>query len=162
MRKPRQKSWWIPWIFVGAFVVIIAVNAIMVSFALTSWTGLETKNHFLAGNAYNEALAGAKRQVELGWQDELRFIPRAPSAASGRLEVRFTDKQGTAITDATMKIRLIRAAKDSLDQELTLFHQGNGLYVAAVDFPAKGKWQVRLLAKRGQEPYQVLKEIYVK
>ena len=148
--------------FVGAFVVIIAVNGIMIGFALTSWTGLETTNHYRAGNNYNAALAGAERQAELGWQNALRFVPAAPDGASGRLEVTFTEKQGAAITDARMKVRLIRAAKDTLDQELTLFHQGNGLYVSAVDFPAKGKWQVRILAKRAQEPYQVLDELYVR
>ena len=162
MRKPRQKSWWIPWVFVGAFVVIIAVNGVMVSFALNSWTGLETRNHFRAGNNYNAALAGAGRQAELGWQNELRFIPTTSDGASGRLEVVFTEKHGAAITDAEMKVRLIRAAKDSLDQELTLFHQGNGLYVSAVDFPAKGRWQVRLLARRAREPYQMLDELYVR
>ena len=162
MGKPRQKSWWIPWVFVGAFVVIIAVNGIMIGFALTSWTGLETRNHYRAGNNYNAALAGAERQAELGWQNALRFVPAGPGGVSGRLEVTFTEKQGAAITDARMKVRLIRASKDALDQELTMFHQGNGLYVSAVDFPAKGKWQVRILARRAQEPYQVLNELYVR
>ena len=40
-KTKRQDGWWYPYIFVGAFVVIITVNGIMAFFAVDTWTGLE-------------------------------------------------------------------------------------------------------------------------
>ena len=37
---PRRRGSWIPWLFVAFFVLIIAVNGVMVWFALECWTGL--------------------------------------------------------------------------------------------------------------------------
>ncbi len=58
-RAPRQKGWYIPWIFVGLFLVVAAVNGVMIHFAFSSWTGLQTEEHFLKGIKYNQDLAGA-------------------------------------------------------------------------------------------------------
>ena len=58
LKAPRQPGWYIPWIFVGVFMVVLAVNGIMVHFAVSSWTGIETENHFIKGLGYNNDLAG--------------------------------------------------------------------------------------------------------
>ena len=72
VKAPRQPGWYIPWIFVGVFMVVLAVNGVMVHFAVSSWTGIETENHFIKGLGYNNDLAGARAQAERGWQIDVR------------------------------------------------------------------------------------------
>ena len=49
----------------------------MVAIALSSWTGLTTRNHYLEGLAYNQRLAAAETQ-------EARAAGTAFTAASGK------------------------------------------------------------------------------
>ena len=43
VKPPRQKGWYIPWIFVGLFMIVLTVSAIMVHFAVSSWTGVQAE-----------------------------------------------------------------------------------------------------------------------
>ncbi|MCW8952841.1 MAG: FixH family protein, partial [Rhodospirillales bacterium] len=49
----RKPGWWYPWIFVGGMTIVVIVNGIMIYFALSTFTGLETRNHYEKGLAYN-------------------------------------------------------------------------------------------------------------
>src|SRR5262249_4257009 len=71
LRAPRGR--WIPWIFVGCFVVIIPVNAVMVAYALKPSPGLRDQAAYAHGVAYNAVLAEAVRQEALGWRLSARL-----------------------------------------------------------------------------------------
>ena len=45
---------WIPWAFVLFFVVITAVNGVMIWYALESWTGLSSGEAYDDGLRYNQ------------------------------------------------------------------------------------------------------------
>ena len=48
--RSRQRSGSIPWAFVGAFAVVVAVNIILAVEASRSWTGVVTETPFDTGN----------------------------------------------------------------------------------------------------------------
>ena len=43
MARKRPQGWWYPWIFVGVFGVVFAVNMTMVKFVITSYSIHYTK-----------------------------------------------------------------------------------------------------------------------
>lgn len=63
----RKDGWWYPYIFVAGFAVVVTANLIMMYFATSSFTGLETKSAYERGNAYNAQIAAQEAQDRLGW-----------------------------------------------------------------------------------------------
>ncbi|MBX6322027.1 MAG: FixH family protein, partial [Rhodospirillaceae bacterium] len=94
MREDR----WIPWTFVAAFLVLIAVNGILVVRAVESWPGVESANAYEEGLAYNRTLEEARRQKALGWRYAFAFTPAGERA--GRIEVSLYDRDGAALSQA--------------------------------------------------------------
>ena len=73
---------WIPMIFVGGFLVIAAVNGVMIWLAVDTFTGIATERHYEKGLAYNQALAAAEVQAALGWTAETAFEGSGPGAGT--------------------------------------------------------------------------------
>ena len=138
--RPRlgRAARWIPWLFVGFFVVVIAVNGVMIWFALESWTGLvEQPRPTIRACAYNRNLEAARRQAELGWQPRLAAIwPATGAAVAGAAP--WPTRMGRPLADATVEARL-RAA----DQ------RGRGLHGRAdADRPGHLPRRIRAAAGR--------------
>ena len=95
-----EESRWIPWAIVGFFVVVIAVNVVMMTLAFSTWPGLSTRNHYLEGLAFNEQLEARRRQDALGWQVDL--AARVEEGRRVDLALDLVDAAGGA--DAVMRV----------------------------------------------------------
>ena len=158
-RMPRQKGWYIPWIFVGLFLVVAAVNGVMIHFAFSSWTGLQTEEHFLKGIKYNQDLAGARAQAERGWQVNADFTSTEPLKGLASLTRR--DKNGALLDGATVKIKLIRPTSNGHDVEMELPYLGEGRYAAPVTLTLEGQWDMRVEIQHASGDYQNQKRVWV-
>ncbi|ALG70483.1 integral membrane protein linked to a cation pump [Azospirillum thiophilum] len=158
-RQPRQKGWYIPWIFVGLFMVVLTVNAIMVHFAVSSWTGVETENHFLKGISYNRDLAGARAQAERGWQVQADFTSTEPRKAVIAITAR--DKEGRVLNDAAVTVRMIRPTAEGHDKTLSLPYLGEGRFGAPVELDLEGQWDMRFVITHATGDYQDQKRVWI-
>jgi nitrogen fixation protein FixH len=155
-----RRGRWIPWTFVGGFGVVILANAVLIVFALSSWSGLETEQAYQKGLAYNEAIATAEAQAARGWRASLGFEPRGP--LSGELVVSFADAEGEPVSGLAVTARLIRPTHEGFDHETALAPTGAGRYAVPLDFPLAGQWQVRIEALSRGEPYRLSERIIVR
>lgn len=142
-----MRSRWIPWAFVGGFAVVFAANAIMVTFAMSSWTGLETQDAYRKGLAYNRTLDAERRESALGWRG-------VAAMEAERLAVTLTDRRGEPVTAATVRAVFVRPTAEGHDFSVDLAEQGGGRYAAAVDVPLAGLWDIRTVARRGADSFQ--------
>ncbi len=92
---PRDR--WIPWVFVGGMLLVVAVNLVLVFFAVTTFTGVTVGHAYDRGRTYNDVLDAASRQEALGWRGDVQLRgaslvvtvkDRTGSTVSGRLEGR--------------------------------------------------------------------------
>lgn len=74
----------IPWYFVLFFVVIGAVNAVMVTLAVRTHTGTVTDHPYEKGLAYNKVVDAANAQEKLGWKSDIRFEHPSPQRGEVR------------------------------------------------------------------------------
>lgn len=148
------RSRWIPWAFVSAFLVVFAANATMVTFALTSWTGLDTEDPYRRGVAYNRTLEAERRQATLGWR-------ASASWDAGRLAVRVVDAAARPVTGAAVRADFIRPTAEGHDFSVDLAEEGGGRYAVAAEPPLAGLWDVRAFVRRGQDIYQLNQRIVV-
>ncbi len=145
---PHPFDPWIPWTFVGLFGVFLVANVIMIWIALTSWTGLTTAASYDKGLAYNRELAALEAQREQGWEVSIGFDPAGLVASGPGVGVKLVDREGAAITDATVVVTLMRRTSTAYDQTLTLGHIGDGRYHADADLDGGGRWQARAVITR--------------
>lgn len=84
----RSPGWWIPWTFAAGFLLVVAVNGVMIWLAASTWTGLVTERAYDRGLEYNRNLEAAARMAQLGWQTRLTVATLADGARELRLEAR--------------------------------------------------------------------------
>ena len=131
----------------------------MVYFAISSWAGVTTSNHYREGLTYNQRLAEAKQQASLGWQ--MVVAQQAGQGASKRLLVTLQDASGEPLLVDRVEALLQRPLERGYDQRLVLRSAGSGRYSADVEMPLAGNWNVKVTARRGLERYQQSERLFV-
>ena len=145
----------IPWYIVSFFVVVAILDGIFVYIATSTHTGVVTEHAYDKGLAYNETVAAAEAQKQLGWQGDIAL------AGDRMLEFSLRDADGRALTGALAKVEFMRPTQDGMDFALDLAESTDGVYTASVDFPAEGLWDVRVFATRGGEEFQSHRRVVV-
>ncbi len=150
----------IPLIFFAFFAVVLSANGALIYFALSSWTGLETRNHYLKGVDYNRTLEAVRAQEKLGWTVESAV---AGQGVKGHFSVSLVlrDRGGRGIDDASVKVSFERPTQYGLDQEVELTRSGAGIYSGQVALPVAGQWNLRHLVWRGAETHQTVERIFL-
>jgi len=162
-KAKRADGWWYPWIFVAGFMVVFAVNGTMAYFAVSSWTGLETKDYFNQGTRFNDVLAQRAAQDALGWKIAFHYehTPAADNPRAGTFRLRFTDKNAQPIGGLTIRAIAKRPIQEGYDQDLTFTYRGDGTYGANTTLPLPGLWELRYVAERGAEVFKMRSRIQV-
>jgi len=147
MTKTRQPGWWYPYIFVGAFGVVLAVNGALAYFATTSFTGLSTENAYEKGRLYNQNLALAKAQAEMGWKVDTKIEP-LPHSDQPKADIRITyrDRDGKVVDNLTVRAAMVRPTVAGYDHEVDLPPLGNGVYGGTIPLPLAGVWDMDVAA----------------
>jgi nitrogen fixation protein FixH len=152
---------WIPWTFVAGFVVVVAVNAVMVQIALSSFSGLATRSPYERGVAYNRVLDEAQRQAALGWQVDVSFASAGRESRAGRLEIIARDTAGAALDAARVQAILTRPVERIEAVELTAPSVGAGRFEAFLNVPLAGQWDLQLIIHRGDQRMDLRRRLFV-
>lgn len=158
--QPPRWSKAIPWMFVGGFAIVVAVNGALIYFAQSSFSGLETEHAYDRGLTYNRTLEAAAAQEKLGWRGDIALS----DAIDGKrtLTVLFADKLERPIDDLKVEAHLLRPSNAGMDVNLTLAGQGNGRYVADLALPAPGQWDIRIVARDTEHSWQKSERLFAK
>jgi nitrogen fixation protein FixH len=139
--------------------VIVAANAALIGFALSSWTGITAEGVFRQTSGFNDELAGARAQAALGWTADVRF--RAAGDRAGTLTVTVLDAAGVPLQGAKVTATFERPTLDGLDFPAVLAPGAAGAYAAATRFPLAGQWDVNLLVERDGQTFRLLRRLFV-
>ena len=155
--KPIDR--WLPWLIVPFFLVVFIANGIMVYVGATTWTGLETKQYYLKGLDYNETLQAEERQKALGWTGALSVAGKSENGV--RLDFSLQDHGHRALAGAKVSARFVRPTSEGHDMEVAMKDYGKGHYVADVQLPLRGQWDVRVVAKHPAGDFRLTRRIVV-
>ena len=158
-----------PIAFIVGFILVIAVNAVLIVLASSSFSGLETAGAYEKGLAYNATLGAARAQAALGWQAELEIKPQAGTAAEDRLfdfSVRLADSSGRPLSGERVQAFFVRPTRAGNDFSLDLAPQTSGWYGARLQPPLAGQWEVTIVASRAAgegtgSTWQTARRIYL-
>lgn len=127
--------------FVGFFLIVFGANFIMSWFAITTFSGVETKDAYVKGRDYNVEIARAEEQKALGWT----IAVKAESLSKDEIFLTLTikDKGGAPLEAMSVDGLLVRSVHEGVDQKIAFASLGGGKYAGASQLPLLGKWQLR-------------------
>jgi nitrogen fixation protein FixH len=141
------------------FGLIFLVNGVFVYYALTSFGGGDTSDPYRKGLHYNDTLAEAAREAELGWLTQLSY-----GAKSGRLALSLTDKDGHPLSGLHLNGTVSRPATDREDLSARFKEAEGDTYTAMVRL-APGQWIVQLhteeLSRSGDPIFRLKQRLLV-
>ena len=140
IKPKRADGWWYPYLFVGGMLIVIAVNGVLAYFAVGTWTGLQSDNHYRRGLEYNKYLEAAEKQKALGWTAAVKL------GADKVLSVRMTGPDGAALAGLDVLAVFERPTSSGHDFDVELAEKAPGLYTVVVNPPLPGQWDVRIVA----------------
>lgn len=134
------KGWHVLAMLLAFFGVTIGVNAVFVTYALSTFSGEDISKPYLRGLAYNETLETRAAQAQLKWRASIE-VTRADQT-SAELVVTFADAGGAPLSALEVKAKLRRPTDARLDRDVTLAAIGDGRYRVRLDDVAAGQWDV--------------------
>jgi len=150
----RFTGWHMLGLLLLFFGTTIAVNGVMATIAVRTWTGLVVKDDFGASQHYNEKIEEMRRQAALGWRGELDY-------GNGSASFHLKDASAAPITDATVVLKIGRPTHEGSDLTVTL-NAGERGYGAALKLD-RGIWnaEIDVIGAHG-EHYQQRVRLYVR
>jgi nitrogen fixation protein FixH len=128
------------------FVVIFAVNGVLVHAAISTFGGLDTPSSYQAGLVFESEVARAERQQALHWRVDGR-LKREPGGEAV-LDISVRDAQGAPVSGPTADARLAHPADARLDHVIPVARNGAGLFHG--ESRAKpGQWELIVDLYRG-------------
>lgn len=157
---PQRRALWIPAIFVGLMLLVVAVNGTLIYFATHTFSGLDTDHAYQEGLDYNTTIAAAAASAALGWKADVAV---QPTAQGDRLTLRLTDKSGRPVAGLKVTAHLVRPVSTAFDRVVELLPaSAAGQYQADVALPARGKWEIRLVARGSGPQWQQTANVFLK
>ncbi len=152
-----SRSSYIPWFFVGGFAVVFGVNAIMISFAVGSFSGLYTSKPRERGLQYNTVVAEQKARDALGWR-----IDTAWRSDTGRLELAVSDAAGQPLAGARVFAELVRPVEKRPPIGVTLAAFDLGKFAGYVTLPVRGNWDLDVIVEHNGDRFAQTRRIFLK
>lgn len=158
---PRKgiTGWHVLAALLGFFITVTSVNGVMIYQALKTFGGIETKDAYRQGVAYNTRIEQEAAQARLGWADTVSLTP-----TNDRVSLTLTGHDGAPVRGLAIKATLGRPATNKYDQSLTLAEAAPGTYEATVIALATGSWTITIEAAndKGEAIYTVRRRLWVK
>lgn len=149
------------YIVLGFFGVVFAVNGVLVFYAVTGFSGVESRNAYEAGLAFDRAIKASHEQDARGWKVAVERADREDGALS--FKVMPKDGEGNGVSGLSVLAAFKRPVDAALDRGASLKEVEPGVYETAVALPAKGQWILELTAMQGErELYRSRNRIMVK
>lgn len=162
MARTRPAGWWYPWIFVAGMAVVVAVNAVMIAYAIGTFPGLSTEDAYRKGLAYNQTIAASRAQDERRWRAEVGFAEQGFAGShAGDLTVTLIDDDGRPLRGLAVSATLIRPVHSGGNVVVSLDERGSGTYTAAVVLPLPGQWDAWIRARGEGFEFQTTRRIFV-
>ncbi|MBD2841061.1 FixH family protein [Erythrobacter rubeus] len=127
-------------VMVGGFGIVVAVNLLMATHAVSGFGGVIVENTYVASQKFNEWLGEAERSKALGWTAEIG------RGHSGHLEVKTNGVPNGAIVSA--ELRRPVGERETTALEFARAPGETGTY-RSVNPVAPGRWIVRLHIESG-------------
>ncbi len=147
---------YIPWLFVLGFALVVAVNGIMIWFAVGSFSGLYTPKPRDRGLRYNDVITAQQSRDTLGWRIDSKWQPE-----NRRLDLTLFDRDGRPLAGARATVELVRPAEKRPPLDIAMAIVGPGQLAGTVDLPARGNWDIDIVIERDGQRFAQTRRMFL-
>ena len=122
------------------FGVVIGVNALMITYAVTTFSGEDAAHSYVQGLHFNSTLAARNAQHKAGWQARIETAPAAQGQVVIVLSLR--DRQANPVTGVALTGSLRLPATSREDHTLNFSETAPGHYEATLEGVHPAYWDV--------------------
>ncbi len=141
LKAPRQITGRMVLIgFILFFGTIIAVNGVLMYFALNTWPGLVTEDAYIKGINYNDTIAASESQRLLAWEVGVALD------SDKKLRISIIDNNTAPVLGLKIEAALTRPLGDHKIVILTMHENQSGVYEGEFTAPIPGRWKVDIKA----------------
>lgn len=145
---------------VAFFAVVAAVNAVMMTAAVTTFSGVETANSYQAGVAFAREEAAADAQQSRHWN--VAAALRSQSSRPTRIDLSAKDQAGQNLTELEASVALIHPNDRRLDRPIAMQADGPGHFHGAF-MPVAGQWDLVIeLSHNGERHFRSRERIILR
>ena len=131
---------------VAFFAVIIALDALFITFAIQSHPGEKVKNSYVLGLEYNKELAKQAEQRTLGWQLDAGLVDDGTAFV-----VRLSDAAGEPLDGMEVAVRMHVAGVRKDLEPVWLVERAPGEYAMAATMQGPAKIDAVITVSRDRE-----------
>jgi nitrogen fixation protein FixH len=152
-RRPRELTGRTVLIWLVTFFAVVAgVNAVMMSAAITTFSGVETANSYQAGVTFAREEAAAEAQQARHWRVTAALRPAAGGPTQIELSAR--DAENQPLTGIAAAVVLIHPNDRRLDRAVAMQADGAGRFRGVATLPP-GQWDLVIeLARDGERLFR--------
>ncbi|WP_243373371.1 FixH family protein [Microvirga solisilvae] len=132
--------------FISFFGVIFAMNFVMIRFALSSFSGVETESSYKAGLTFKNDVAAAHAQDALHWSVEAN-VQRGENSI---ILITARDTKAQALSGLTAQVRLGHPTDKRKDVTVDFVETSTGQFRSLTPLP-EGRWDLVIDLKRGED-----------
>jgi nitrogen fixation protein FixH len=133
---------------IAFFLVVAGVNAIMMTVAIRTMSGVDTRSAYEASQRYNDEIARMQAQAERGWHAEAS-VQR--NGADAGIVLSLADKGGRPVRGLRVAASLQHPATRAEDRTAALIETAPGRYEASLADLHGGGWTLAFQAHRGAD-----------
>lgn len=146
-------------IFLAFFITVTGVNALMVTFAIKTFSGEDVSGAYVKGLDYNQTLARDAAEARSGYAVAVTGSRRADGAVTITADV---TENAAAASGITVTAHLRHPTNAHLDRDLELVPGGDGRFAASVAGVSAGHWDIETTVTRdGAELYQARNSLWL-
>lgn len=157
--KQMIRQRWIPSLFVLGFLVVVAVNTVLIVTATGSFSGLVVSHPYKKGAEYSRLHQALVEQKTLNWHYSLESSRQSDGQV--RLVLQWRDGAELSLSDLAVEIEASRPVENIVPHKTELQSLGGGRYAALLDLTREGLWDLRIVARRGDREFVAAERIRV-
>lgn len=134
-----------------ALIIVISI-LVVIATALTIVTGTRSFEGIVVEKPYETGLswdADRARLARLGWT--VTLAEGAHRLGRNDLVLNIVDKSGALLADASVSVKLTRPSTSAYDRTYPAVRKPDSTYLASIDFPLQGNWDLIIAVKRGAD-----------
>lgn len=153
IKHPIDK--FIPWLFVLFFIVIAITDAVLVTLAVKTQTGVITEKAFETGLHYNKIITETKNQNKLNWHITLN------TNDPNNIILTAQNEQSQPMIGANIQTLLFRPVQAGFDKAVTAIDNKDGTYLIKPAYNFKGLWRLYIVIQYKENTYKMHKDIII-
>lgn len=158
--RASRNPWVIGWI--ALIVIVLGVNATMITLAYTTNPGLVSEDYYERGRDHEKHISDKlAARAALGWTITSQIPDQLVMQRNEKFRFISVDRAGLPLSEAKVIVHAYRPSDARRDFQVAMAESNPGFYEGDINFPLKGLWVLTVHVQKDKDVYNFTRRISV-